>query len=82
MDRDEQIGLLFIFLVTFCLSTLSWSAVNIFYTRRKCLLKEIKTTIIGRADVSFLSEQEQKTFYATILARILELYRQQKEKEV
>ena len=45
-------------------------------------MKEIKTTIIGSADVNLLSEQEQKTFYATMLARILEIYRQQKEKEV
>ena len=45
-------------------------------------MKEIKTTIIGSTDVNLLSEQEQKTFYATMLARILELYRQQKEKEV
>ena len=45
-------------------------------------MKEIKTTIIGRADISLLSEQEQKTFYTTMLARILELYRQQKDKEV
>ncbi|MBQ9716283.1 MAG: hypothetical protein IJV77_07765 [Clostridia bacterium] len=45
-------------------------------------MKEIKTTIIGHADVNSLSEQEQKTFYTTMLARILELYRQQKEKEV
>lgn len=45
-------------------------------------MKEIATTIIGCADVNLLSEQEQKTFYETMLARILELYRQQKEKEV
>ena len=45
-------------------------------------MKEIATTVIGYADVNSLSEQEQKTFYATMLARILELYRQQKEEEV
>ena len=45
-------------------------------------MKEITKTIIGNVDVNILSEQEQKTFYATMLARILELYRQQKEKEV
>lgn len=42
--------------------------------------KEIKIIKRGSFNVDTLSEQEQRTFYATLLARILELYKTQKER--
>ena len=33
----------------------------------------------GTVDVSQMSEQQQKTFYVSLLARILTLYKEQKE---
>lgn len=42
--------------------------------------KEIKIIKCGSFDIDTFSEQEQKTFYMTLLARILELYKTQKER--
>ena len=42
--------------------------------------KEIKIIKRGSFNVDTLSEQEQKTFYMTLLSRILELYKTQKER--
>ena len=42
--------------------------------------KEIKIIKRGSFDIDTLSEQEQKTFYMTLLARILEIYKTQKER--
>ena len=33
----------------------------------------------GSIDIEHLSEEEQKTFYMTLFARILELYKKRKE---
>lgn len=40
-----------------------------------------KATIIthGSIDLELMSEAEQRAFYATLLARVLELYRKQRE---
>ena len=43
--------------------------------------KEIKIIKRGSFDIGTLSEQEQKTFYMTLLARILEIYKTQKERD-
>lgn len=33
----------------------------------------------GSIGIEFMSEEEQRAFYATLLARVLELYRKQRE---
>ena len=44
-------------------------------------MKEKEITIITHdsIDIKQMSEAEQRTFYATLLARVLELYREQKK---
>ena len=41
--------------------------------------ENIKIVKRGYIDIDSLSVEQQKTFYATLLARILELYKKQKE---
>ena len=43
--------------------------------------KNFEVVTFGSPDISTLSENEQKTFYVTLLARILELYKDKKSKE-
>ena len=45
------------------------------------LRKDLKVFSVGQPSVSSLSESEQKVFYITLLTRILELRKQQLEKE-
>ena len=45
------------------------------------LRTDLKVFSVGQPSVNSLSESEQKVFYITILTRILELRRQQLEKE-
>ena len=45
------------------------------------LRKDLKVFSVGQPSVNSLSESEQKVFYITILTRILELRKQQLEKE-
>lgn len=45
------------------------------------LRKDLKVESVGKPDVSSLSESEQKTFYITLLTRILEQRRKQLEEE-
>ena len=42
---------------------------------------EHEITTLDGINVNALSTEEQRTLYAMLLARVLELYRQQKEKE-
>ena len=41
--------------------------------------QNIKIVKRGYIDIDSLSVEQQKTFYTTLLARILELYKKQKE---
>ena len=41
--------------------------------------KEIEVITHGTVDVSKMDEQQQKTFYVSLLTRILTLYKEQKE---
>lgn len=41
--------------------------------------KEIKIIPHDSIDIQKMSEAEQRTFFATLLARVLELYREQKK---
>ena len=41
--------------------------------------QQIKIVKRGYVDIDSLTVEQQKTFYATLLARILELYKNQKE---
>ena len=41
--------------------------------------REVKIITHGSIDIEQMSEAEQRAFYATLLARVLELYRKQKE---
>ena len=43
--------------------------------------QELKVITFGSPDVADLSESEQKTFYVTLLARILELYKNKKQRK-
>lgn len=45
------------------------------------LRKDLKVESVGKPDVNSLLESEQKTFYITLLARILEQRRQQLEEQ-
>lgn len=45
------------------------------------LRKDLKVFSVGQPSVNSLSESEQKVFYITLLTRILELRKQQLEKE-
>lgn len=42
--------------------------------------REVKIITHGSIDIEQLSEAEQRAFYATLLARVLELYRKQRER--
>ena len=42
--------------------------------------QQIKIIKRGYIDIDSLTIEQQKTFYATLLARILELYKKQKER--
>jgi len=42
--------------------------------------QQIKIIKRGYVDIDSLTIEQQKTFYATLLARILELYKKQKER--
>lgn len=44
--------------------------------------KETKIITHGEVDAKNLGEEEQRAFYISLLARILELYRKEKGKEV
>ena len=44
--------------------------------------KETKIITYGEVDAKDLSEDEQRFFYISMLAHILELHREQKRKEV
>jgi len=44
--------------------------------------KETKIITHGEVDAKNLGEEEQRAFYISLLARILELYREEKGKEV
>ena len=44
--------------------------------------KETKIRTRGEVDAKNLGEEEQRAFYISLLARILELYREKKRKEV
>ena len=48
--------------------------------RKKNIL--LNTEIIGSVNLLALSESEQKHFYITLLARVISLYKQNKDKEV
>ena len=41
--------------------------------------REVKIITHGSIDLELMSETEQRAFYATLLARVLELYRKQRE---
>ena len=41
--------------------------------------KEENIITHGSIGIEFMSEEEQRAFYATLLARVLELYRKQRE---
>ena len=41
--------------------------------------REVKIITHGSIDLELMSEAEQRAFYATLLARVLELYRKQRE---
>ena len=41
--------------------------------------REVKIITHGIIDIEQLSEAEQRAFYATLLARVLELYREKRE---
>ena len=41
--------------------------------------REVKSITHGSIDIEQLSEAEQRAFYATLLARVLGLYRKQRE---
>ena len=43
--------------------------------------KELELVAIGHPDIFELSESEQRNFYITLLTRILELYKEKKERE-
>lgn len=44
--------------------------------------KETKIITHGEVDAKNLGEEEKRAFYISLLARVLELYREQKGKEV
>ena len=44
--------------------------------------KETKITTHGEVDAKNLGEEEQRAFYISLLARILDIYREEKGKEV
>ncbi len=44
--------------------------------------KETKIITHGEVDAKNLGEEEQRAFYISLLARVLELYREEKGKEV
>ena len=41
--------------------------------------REVKIITHGSIDIEQMSEAEQRAFYATLLARMLELYREKRE---
>ena len=41
--------------------------------------REVKIITHGSIDIRQMSEAEQRAFYATLLARVLELYREKRE---
>ncbi len=43
--------------------------------------KELQVVTFGTPDVESLTKEEQKNFYITLLARVLELYKQKLQKE-
>lgn len=43
--------------------------------------RELELVAIGHPDIFELSESEQRNFYITLLTRILELYKEKKERE-
>lgn len=43
--------------------------------------KELKVVTFGSPSVESLTKEEQKNFYITLLARMLELYKQKLNKE-
>ncbi len=43
--------------------------------------RDIKVEVLGEPDLTKLSEEEQKTFYIILLTRVLELRKQQLQKE-
>ncbi len=43
--------------------------------------QSINVTTVGTPDIDKLGENEQKSFYLTLLARVLELRKQQLEKQ-
>ncbi len=43
--------------------------------------KNFEVVTFGSPDISALSESEQKTFYVTLLAKILQLYKEKKQQK-
>ncbi len=41
--------------------------------------QNLTVTPVGNVDIGSLTESQQKTFYITLLANVLKLYRQQKD---
>ncbi len=43
--------------------------------------KEFKVEVFGSASIENLPEEQQRNFYITLFARILELYKEKKQNE-